>query len=160
MIVKTKRYELPKNTYIKIGLMNQLRATWWYGAGPIAVILLGLLVFNDEKWWFISAALLVTIGYALFWWIQYAGVTQLEQSKILFEKLSYEIDSRQILIKLNAKQGSPMQWTMITKAEKNKDHFLLIINKGQFIMLPFSIFTSENDIKFLEAILKRKELLK
>jgi len=160
MIVKTKRFELPKNTYIKIGLLNQLRATWWYGAGPIAVILLGLLVFNDEKWWFISAALLVVVGYLLFWWIQFAGVTQLEQSKILFEKLSYEIDSRQILIKLNAKQGSPMQWNMITKAEKNKDHFLLVVNRGQFIKLPFTIFNSENDLKFVEAILKRKELLK
>jgi len=29
--------------------------------------------------------------FVLFWWIQFYGVTQLDQSKMLFERLSYEI---------------------------------------------------------------------
>ena len=159
MIVKTKRFELPKNTYIKIGLLNQLRATWWYGAGPIAVILLGLLVFNDEKWWFIVPAILAVVLYVLFWYIQFLGATQMEQAKMMFEKMSYEIDSRQLLIKLNEKQGSPVKWDMFKKVYKRKEDFLFIMGRGQFLLLPYKIFLTDNDLKFVESILNRKELI-
>jgi hypothetical protein len=160
MIVKTKKYELPKKTYIKLGLINMLKATWWYGAGPLVLALIGILFFKDEKWWFIGAALIIVTGYLLFWVIQFVGVTQLQQNKIMFDRLSYEIDSRQVLIKLNAKQGSPMTWNMFKSVNKGSDHFLLVISKGQFIHLPFKIFNSENDLRFVEAIMKRKELIK
>ena len=39
---------------------------------------------------------------------------------MMFEKMSYEIDSRQILMKLNAKMGSALPWDQITKAKKGK----------------------------------------
>jgi len=159
MIVKTKKYQLPKKTYINLGLMELLKKQWWYILGPIA---LGCIAFAlpSYKWWFIIPAILIPILYLLFWAIQFAGVTQLEQNKVMFDKLSYEIDSRQVLIKLNTKQGSPMQWSMIKGAKKGKDYFLLIVSKGQFIHLPFKIFNSDNDIKFVESILKRKEYIK
>jgi hypothetical protein len=84
----------------------------------------------------------------------------LEQNKVLFEKLSYEIDSRQILIKLNAKQGMPLTWDKILKAYKTKDAYLLVLSKAQFIHLPFRIFNSENELKFMDTILRRKEYIK
>jgi hypothetical protein len=157
MIVKTKKYQLPKNTYIKIGLMNLVKAQWWLFSIPLAILALN---FIEHAWWIYLIAFLVPALYLLFWLIQFAGVTQLEQGKMLFEKLSYEIDSRQIMIKLNPKQGSPVQWNMIKKVYKGKDHFLMVMSKAQFIYLPFKIFNSDNEIKFIESILKRKELLK
>ncbi|HEX8549003.1 MAG TPA: YcxB family protein [Cytophagaceae bacterium] len=159
MIVKTKRYQLPKKVYVQIGLTTVLKKTWWYAAGPILLASLAF-VFPSYKWWFIVPAILIAIGYVLFWAIQFAGVTQLPQNQVMFDKLSYEIDSRQVMIKLNAKQGSPMPWTMIKSAHKDKDHFLLVISKAQLIHLPFRIFNSENDIKFIESILRRKEYIK
>lgn len=159
MIVKTKKYQLPKKTYVKIGLLSLLKKQWWYGGGPILLASVAFLL-PQYKWWFIISALVIAVGYLLFWAIQFAGVTQLEQNKVMFEKLSYEIDSRQVLIKLNAKQGSPLQWTMIKHATKAKDAFLLEVSKAQIIHLPFKIFNSENDIKFVESILKRKEYIK
>ena len=51
-----------------------------------------------------------------FWLVQFAGVTQLEQSKFLFNKLNYELSSQQILVKLSAKQGMPMKWDQIKRA--------------------------------------------
>ena len=85
--------------------------------------------------------------------------TQMEQSKILFEKLSYEINSKHILIMLNAREGMPIAWNQIKKVKKGKDHFLFIISKGQFIHLPYKIFKSDNEIKFVDTILKRKNFL-
>lgn len=158
MIVRTKKYQLPKKTYVKLALLNLLKKQWYFIFIPVAI---GCLTFIwPNTVWFIVIAILVPLLYILFWLIQFTGVTQLEQNKVMFEKLSYEIDSRQVLIKLNAKQGSPLQWNMFKEARKDKDHFLLIVSKAQLIHLPFRIFNSENDIKFVESILRRKEYIK
>jgi hypothetical protein len=53
----------------------------------------------------------------------------------------------------------PVQWNMIKRVTITKDAFVLYLSKAQFIHLPFRIFNSDNDKKFLEAILKRKELI-
>jgi hypothetical protein len=156
MIIKTKKYKLESKTFIKLGMLNILREQWWVGLIYLGINAGALLA--PSWWWFIGATIALLI-YALFWLIQFAGVTQLDQYKTLFEKLSYEIDSRQVLIKLNAKQGMPINWDMIKKARVEKDAFLLIMSKAQFIYLPYKIFNTENERKFLESVLKRKKLI-
>ncbi len=157
MIVKTKKYQLETGTYIKMGLVSILKEQWW-------VILIALAIMCGYFWiasiWWIIGALIAYGLYVLFWAIQFTGVTQMEQNKTIFEKLAYEIDSRQILMKINTRQGMPVQWNMIKKAEIRKDAYVLYLSKAQFIHLPFRIFNSDNERKFLETILKRKELIK
>lgn len=80
----------------------------------------------------------------------------MEQNKVMFDKLAYEIDSRQVMMKINSKQGMPINWSMIKRAEITKDAFVLVMSKAQFIHLPFKIFNTENERKFVETILKRK----
>ncbi|WP_339875758.1 YcxB family protein [uncultured Algoriphagus sp.] len=157
MIVKTKKYQLPTGTYIKIALVNILKQQWW--VIPIAVAIACGYFWIPSIWWIIGAVLAYGL-YVLFWAIQFTGVTQMEQNKVIFDKMAYEIDSRQILMKINTKQGMPVQWNMIKTAEKRKDAYLLYMSKAQFIHLPFRIFNSENERKFMETILKRKELIK
>lgn len=157
MIVKTKKYKLETGTYIKLAMLNIVKEQWWVFL--IAVAIACGAIFIWSWWWIIGAALALTL-YFLFWLIQFAGVTQLEQNKILFERLSYEINSQQLLIKVNAKQGMPLKWEMIKKAQIGKDYFLLIVSKAQLVHLPFRIFNTENERKFLETILKRKGYIK
>lgn len=157
MIVKTKKYQLPTGTYIKIALINVLKQQWW--VIPIAILIACGYFWIPSIWWIIGAILAYGL-YVLFWAIQFTGVTQMEQNKVIFDKMAYEIDSRQILMKINTKQGMPVQWNMIKNAEKRKDAYLLYMSKAQFIHLPFRIFNSENERKFMETILKRKELIK
>ncbi len=157
MIIKTKKYQLPTGTYIKMGLVNIIKEQWW-------VILIALAIclgffWIASIWWFIGAIIAYGL-YILFWAIQFTGVTQMEQNKVIFEKLSYEIDSRQILMKLNVREGMPVQWNMIKRVEMTKDAYVLYMSKAQFIHLPFRIFNSDNERKFMETILKRKELIK
>jgi len=157
MIIKTKKYQLPTGTYIKMGLINIIKEQWW-------VILIALAIclgffWIASIWWFIGAIIAYGL-YVLFWAIQFTGVTQMEQNKVIFEKLSYEIDSRQILMKLNIREGMPVQWNMIKRVEMTKDAYVLYMSKAQFIHLPFRIFNSDNERKFMETILKRKELIK
>ncbi len=156
MIVKTKKYKLETGTYIKIALAAVLKQQWWVILIALAIMAGSLIIWSH---WWITGALIAYALYVLFWLIQFAGITQMEQGKILFERLSYEITSQQILIKLSSKQGMPIKWEQIKRAKKAKSGFVLWMSKVQIIYLPFKIFNTENERKFLETILKRKEYI-
>jgi len=157
MIVTTKKYKLETGTYIKLAMTNILTKQWWVGLIVLALCSGYFIIPNS--WWFWGTFIAVVI-YLLFWLIQFAGVTQLEQTKILFEKLAYEISSQQILIKLSAKQGMPMKWDQIKSAKVGKDSILLTVNNAQLMYFPFKIFKTDNERKFVETILKRKGFIK
>ena len=157
MIVKTKKYKLETGTYVKEAMVNVLTKQWWVSL--IVVALCSGYFIIPNLWWFWGTAIAVVL-YLLFWLIQFTGVTQLEQSKILFEKLSYEISSAQVMIKLTSKQGMPIKWEQIKSAKINKSRILLVVNTAQMIYLPFKVFKTENERKFVETILKRKGYLK
>jgi YcxB-like protein len=157
MIVKTKKYKLETGTYIKEAMVNILVKQWWVGL--IVVVLASGYLIIPNLWWFWGTAIALIL-YLLFWLIQFTGVTQLEQSKILFEKLSYEISSQQVMIKLSSKQGMPISWDQIKKAKIGKNKIVLIVNSAQMVYLPFKIFKTDNERKFVETILKRKGLIK
>lgn len=157
MIVKTKKYKLETKTYIGLAMKNILREQWWVGL--IALAIMAMYFVIPSIWWIIGA-LIALLLYLLFWLIQFAGVTQLEQNKMLFDKLSYEISSQQVLIKVNPRQGMPLNWNMVKKAEVANEAINLYISKAQLIHLPFRVFNTENERKFVEMILKRKGLVK
>jgi hypothetical protein len=157
MIVRTRKYKLPTKTYIGVGFKSVIRQQWW-------VILIYLAICSGyfiipNIWWIIGASIALVL-YLLFWLIQFAGVTQLEQGKFMFEKLSYELSSQQILLKLNPKQGMPLKWDQIKRARKEKQAFVLFLSKAQIIYLPFKIFNNDNEIRFMETVLKRKGYIK
>lgn len=155
MKVTTKNYRMEKKDYIRLAFRNVLRQQWWVGLIAIATCLGSLWIFSI--WWYIGAV--VALGlYLLFWWLQFYGVTQLDQGKMLFERYSYEVTSQQILMKISANQGMPIKWDQIKRAQVGKDHFLLFINKAQLIYWPFKIFNTENEKKFVQSILKTKGL--
>lgn len=157
MLVKTKNYRMEKKSYIRMALKGVLRQQWWVSLVVVAVA--GGYFLAPSIWWFV-AALLGAGLYLLFWWVQFYGVTQLEQGKMLFERFSYEITSQQIIMKLNAREGMPIKWDQIRRASIGKDHFLLFVNKAQLIHLPFKIFNSDNERKFVLSILKNKGLVR
>ncbi|HEY8937775.1 MAG TPA: YcxB family protein [Cyclobacteriaceae bacterium] len=160
MIVKTKNYKLDKQIYIKLALKNILLQQGWIAAAVALVLCLCYFIPGASTiWWFIGAFVGLCL-YLLFWWIQFYGVTQMEQGKMLFEKFSYEITSQQLIMKINPREGMPIKWDQIKKASVGKDYFLLIVNKAQMIHLPFKIFNTENERKFLTSILKNKGLVK
>lgn len=158
MIIKTKKTQLEKKAYIKMAMLDIVKQQWKWAGVPLGIA--AITIFYPNTVWFIVIALLTVILYGIFWLIQFTGVTQLEQNKVMFEKLKYEIDGRQIMIKLNEKQGMQLTWDQIKSAKKTDDSFILNVSRGQFIQLPFKIFTSDNDIRFMESILRRKELVK
>ena len=157
MIVKTKKYKLETKTYIGLAMKNILKEQWWVFL--IALAIMAMYFVIPSIWWIIGA-LIALILYILFWLIQFAGVTQMEQSKVLFDKLSYEITSQQILIKLNPRQGMPLNWNQIKKASIENEAMNLYVSKAQIIHLPYRIFNTDNERKFVETILKRKGLVK
>lgn len=157
MIVKTRKYKLETGTYVKLGMKNILRQQWWVFL--IAAAIASMAFFIWSIWWIIGAAIALVL-YILFWLIQFYGIPQLEQNKILFDRLSYEISSKEVMIKVNPRQGMPLKWENIKKASIGKDYFLLVVSKAQLIHLPFKIFNNENERRFMETVLKRKGYIK
>ncbi len=157
MIVRTKKYQLTTATYIKAALVSVLKQQWWVGLIFLAICAGYLWIPN---WWWIIGATIALVLYLLFWLIQFAGVTQLEQGKFMFQKMSYEITSQQIILKLNAKQGMPLKWDQIKRVKVAKDHFVLFVSKAQILYLPYKIFNNENEIKFIGTVLRRKGYIK
>lgn len=156
MVVTTKAYKLSRASYIKLGLYSTLRQQWWVIALAAGVV--GTTFFVRSLWLVIlpTVALGIYIG---FWAIQFYGVTFLEQNRMLFERLSYEISSLHILIKVNRKQGMPILWTQCQRAFHTKHYFLLVVSRAHLIYLPHKAFQGPNAIKFVETLLKRKKLL-
>lgn len=160
MIVKTKNYKLEKKVYINLALKSILKKQGWIAVAAAVVLCLGYFIPGANSiWWFIGAVIGLGL-YVLFWWIQFYGVTQLEQGQQLFEKFSYEISSQQILMKKNPREGMPLKWDQIEKAEVGPDYFALFVNKAQIIYWPFKIFNTDNERKFVASVMKNKGLVK
>jgi hypothetical protein len=158
MNVKTKNYSLEKKAYISLAFKRVMKQQGWIAALAAFVICLGY-IWVASIWWFIAAFIGVLL-YMLFWYIQFYAVTQMEQSKMLFQKFFYEINSKDILMKINAREGMPIKWDQIQKADIGKDFFVLYINRAQLLYWPFRIFNTENERKFVASILKAKGLVK
>ncbi len=162
MIVKTKKFALDKKIYIKKAFKNQMKTSWVWLLIPLAIVFLGLgLHFSGvyKNWWIMITAIIGGGLFVLFWYIQFYAATQLEQNKQMFDKFAYEIDSRQILVKINQKEGGVVKWESIISAEKDETGYFLHIGRGQFLHFANNVFNSEHDQKLLESILKRKNLL-
>jgi len=158
MLIKTKKYQLDKQLFVSIAMSGALKTTWWFLLIPAAVLLAS--PFLPGMGWFIALGVILFAGFFLFWWIQFTGLTQMEQGEMMFKKYNYEISSQQILMKVNAKQGMPIQWNQIKSAIIRKDGFVLYLSKAQLFFFPFKIFKNDNEIKFLKSILERKGLIK
>ena len=153
MIIRTKKFQMNKSQYIKKGFFNLLIEQWW-----VFIIYLGICGMNyfiPSRWWIIGGSIALFL-YLIFWLIQFFGVTQVEQSSYMFERLSYEISSNQLMMKINNKQGMPIKWESIKKVKIQSDGFLFKLNVVQFIIFPFRVFNNENEIRFLKSILNRK----
>lgn len=184
MIVKTKKYALDQKTYISVALRQWVKQNWKWAFVPLGLIFLNVVLSLTgiyPNYWIYIVIVLLTILYVLFWGVQITGIAQMEQSKALFQKYVYEIDSRQILMRINAKEGGLLKWSQIGSVEKDKNAYILFLDnaeamkgvkaswlartvtkglaKAQFLYLPYSIFTSDNDLRFTDALLRRKGLL-
>jgi hypothetical protein len=161
--IRTKRYALDKKKYISLAMRQFIKAQLKWALLPLALLVVNAIVSLTGLYpniWIYVVIIVGVILYLLFWVIQFTGITQLEQYKPLFEKYIYEIDSRQILMKISQKEGGVMKWDMIKEGYKDKDAYVLVLSRGQYIYLPYSIFNSEHDMKLFDRILKQKELIK
>jgi hypothetical protein len=156
---KTKKYQVPVNTYVKIGLTNVIKDWWWAFLVPLALIGLGIAIGGGWMWGLLITSLIITILYLVFWGAQFYGLSQVPQGKVLFEKMSYEFEQKQIKIMKSQKEGMMMPWENIKKVTKTKDSYILKLSLVQYIHLPFDIFQTENDLKFTEKLFERKGLI-
>ncbi|RPD49392.1 hypothetical protein DNI29_00905 [Hymenobacter sediminis] len=177
LAIRTKKHQLDTDTYTKLAMARVWRREWWYALIPFVIGLLPAIIW--PSWWWLAGALLLTLLYVLFRSAQVTGVTQVEQTKPLFEKLGYEFDNKQIVLRRNEKEGMRLTWDMIGDVKREADGYLLSLRAPElpqelkgwrlwmaktfdtpiFLQVPDRIFNSPNDQKLFDAMLRRKNLL-
>ncbi len=150
---------------------------WVYALIPFALGLLPAIFVHS--WWWLVLAVVLTILFVLFRSAQVTGITQMEQSKPLFERMNFEMDNKQILLRVGPEKAMQLTWDMIGRARRDAESYLLYLKPGTppegtaawrawmarafdvpvFLHLPYKIFNADNDRKLFEAMLRRKNLL-
>jgi serine/threonine protein kinase len=159
LAAKTKKYQVPINTYIILGLESVIKEWWWASFVPVSLILFGLITGGG---WIIGltiTAFIITLFYLLFWTAQFYGLSRVPEGKVLFEDLRYEFDQKQIKIMKRENEGMFMPWENIKNVIKKRDSFTLQLSVVQLIHLPFHIFETESDLRFAEMLFKQKGFL-
>ncbi|UOQ97865.1 YcxB family protein [Hymenobacter sp. 5317J-9] len=180
LAIRTKKSQLTTDAYTKMVMGEVWKKDWVYALIPFVLGLLPAIFL--PSWWWIALAVVLTILFVLFRSAQVTGITQMEQSKPLFERMAFEMDNKQLLLRVGPeKEGKAMQlnWDMIDRARRDADAYLLYLKPGTppeglaawrlwlartfdvpvFLHLPQRIFNSPNDLKLFEALLRRKNLL-
>ena len=156
MIIKTKNYRLKTSTYISLTFGYLLRRQWWliplFIGGNIAIFYYKFIITG-------IVTSLLSVLYFGFWLLQFYAVTMLEENKMLFQSIGYQITSKNIIMQLTAKQGMPIEWKQIKRAYVRKNYIILLISKAHFIYLPQHVFKNKQEKEFLLFILKGKKLL-
>ena len=180
LAIRTKKTQLSTDAYTRIVMGEVWKKDWVYALIPFALGLLPALFVHS--WWWLALSVVLTLLFVLFRSAQVTGVTQMEQSKPLFERMAFEMDNKQILLRpASDKEGRAMQitWDLIGRARRDGDAYLLYLKPGSppegmaawrlwlartfdvpvFLHLPQRIFNSPTDVKLFEAMLRRKGLL-
>lgn len=177
LAIRTKKHQLDKNDYAKMAMVDVWKKDWWMALIPL--VLFSLPAAIEFSWWWVMVAVIITVLFVLVRSAQVMGVTQMEQGNVLFERVSYEIDQRQILMKRNDREGMALNWDMLEKVKVSKDAYFIYLKpptadqlpsgwKGWlartfsvpvFLHLPFRIFNSPNDLKLMDSLLRRKNFL-
>ncbi|RZK33061.1 MAG: hypothetical protein EOO57_13985 [Hymenobacter sp.] len=175
--IKTKKYQFPTSTYTNLAMAEVWRKEWWYATIPFAVGLLPAIIWHS--WWWLALSVVLTIVYVLLRSAQITGVTQMEQSKPLFERMNYEMDQRQLIMRQTEQKAMALPWDQIARVRRDADAYLLYLKPGVppadmapwrqwlartfdvpvFLHLPLRLFNNDNDRKLFDALLRRKNLL-
>ena len=175
--IKTKKYQFDPNTYTRIAMGEVWRKQWWYALIPLAVGLLPALIW--PSWWWLLLGGLLALAFVLLRSSLVSGVTQMEQSKPLFERMNYEADQRQLILRQSEQKAMALPWDQIGRVRREPDAYLLYLKPAAppaelaawrrwvartfdvpvFLHLPLRLFNNDNDRKLFEALLRRKGLL-
>ena len=177
LAIVTKKTQFDTNAYTKLAMAEVWRKDWVYALVPFALGLLPAIIWHS--WWWLALSFVLTLLFVLLRSAQVTGVTQMEQSKPLFERMSFEMDPKQLLLRVSKEKAMQLTWDMIGKVRRDDDAYLLYLKPGAppadtagwrlwiartfdvpvFLHLPQRIFNSDNDRKLFEALLRRKNLL-
>lgn len=175
--IRTKKYQYDPNTYTRLAMAQVWRREWWYAAVPLAVGLLPALVWHS--WWWLLLGVGLALAFVLLRSSLVTGITQMEQSKPLFERMNFEADQRQLILRQSEQKAMALPWDQLSRVQLHEGAYLLYLKSAAppaelapwrrwiartfdvpvFLHLPLRLFNNDNDRKLFEALLRRKGLL-
>lgn len=158
--ILTKKTQMEVKQYIQLGMKKVIRKFWYAFLVPPAIIIPGF-IWTGALVWLIVGALLVTILYFLFWYVQFYGLSIAPQGKALFERQLFAItpDFVGMMKSETDPQGMMIPWDKVTQVDRTDKEYVLHLTLAHMVIIPFEVFKSQQDQNFTEAILRRRNLL-
>ena len=158
--ILTKKTQMDVKQYIQLGMKKVIRKFWFAFLVPPA-LLLPAIIWPGALVWLIVTALVVTILYFVFWYVQFYGLSIAPQGKALFERQLYAITPEYLgMMKSETDpQGMMIPWDKIELVERTDKEFVMHLTLAHMLIIPFDIFKSQQDQNFAEAIMRRRNLL-
>ncbi|MEJ7666189.1 MAG: hypothetical protein WKG07_45080 [Hymenobacter sp.] len=127
--IKTKKYQFDPNTYTRIAMGEVWRKQWWYALIPLAVGVLPAIIW--PSWWWLLLGVLLVVAFVLLRSSLISGVTQMEQSKPLFERMNYEADSRQLILRQSEQRAMALPWDQIGRVRREPGRLSAVPEAGR-----------------------------
>lgn len=154
MPIQTIPFELSPITYYKIVAVNRLRRYWWLYLGC-------MLIATNHIWDFGKTdfdTFLVLFGFLyppflffyLFIW------TTSSKNKAIFSQRQLSMDENMIIAVDADGAKSEIPLSYVNRVVQRKAYWLLYIAKGQFIYIPRSAFSSDEDVSAFEEIISAR----
>jgi YcxB-like protein len=156
--IKTRKYQLDVDTFVKIAMTETIKKLWWAFLVPIAIILPGLYWLRALPW-LVGVAVLLLVVFLVLMYAFFKNMPSLPQGKMLFDKVFYLIDKDGIKVMVSEQEGMIVKWDMIKSIKREKGQYMVFLSPVQFFIIPEGHFTSENDAKLAEAHIRRQGLI-
>jgi hypothetical protein len=79
----------------------------------------------------------------------------------MFDRCTFEFTDNMVSLGFKTQQGKCITWNMVKECKKDdkKQIYILYIQRGQLMVIPFQIFKNKMDVELFELLLRKKKLV-
>lgn len=159
MRIITKSCVLPRKFYIKLCLMKDLQRWWWIGLTIICTTAILSLVFHIL--WPMVVLLIGLVLFGLFEYGVFYSSSYVAENLFMFDRCTFEFTDNMVSLGFKTQQGKCITWNMVKECKKDdkKQIYILYVQRGQLMVIPFQIFKNKMDVELFELLLRKKKLV-
>lgn len=151
MSITTKPYKASKFEYFQLFMGYYLKRSWW-----MILIFIGFGLWNIYKYeaYFVASIILIFLILFVFVIWRRLGAAA---NKTVFSAEFFHFENGVITANLQNKQKTKFPINRILNIVKEKNYYLLFVNKSAFYYLHESVFQSAEDFAQFEKMINEKE---
>ncbi len=150
-MIKTDKFDITKNEYLKVNISVLLKKKWWKFI--LYWVIAIYLTFAPDKNPLLIFCMIFLYAFPFIMVFEYWRFAIAKENKKIFGERYYEITEEQINAYLVNGSSSIIKFDQFVKKLELQDYYLLYISKSQSLYFPKKIFkTAEDLVWFKEQV--------